>query len=55
VTTGSFVDCHLGFKEAYPFRNKGRARQKKKFNLNFEIKVDFKIIIPSTATTSHSS
>jgi hypothetical protein len=54
VTPQGDVEWHLGFEETYPFHNKGRARQKK-INFNFEMKVDFKIIIPSTATTSHPS
>jgi hypothetical protein len=55
VKPRSVVGLHLGFKEAYPFHNKGRARQKRIFNINFEIKVEFKIITPTTATTSHTS
>jgi len=46
---------HLGFKETYPPHNKGRARQKTKIDFIFEIKAYFKIIIPSTTTTSHPS
>jgi hypothetical protein len=46
VTPRRVVDWHLGFKETYPFHNKGRGRKKKIFNLNFEIKVDFKNCYP---------